>query len=39
MAIRKGNHALARKLYELNPAKCLAPNFKGHNSIFVATQK
>ena len=38
MAVRKGNHELAAKLFNLNKDKCLAPNFKGHNPIFIATK-
>ena len=38
MAVRKGNHELAAKLFELNRDKCLAPNYKGHNPISLATQ-
>lgn len=36
VAVRTGNHELAAKLYELNHDKCLAPNFKGHNPIFLS---
>ena len=39
MAVRKGNHELVSKLFEMNRDKCLSPNFKGHNAIFLATQK
>lgn len=51
VAVRTGQHELARKLFQNSEggdkpvikdhqfSKCLAPNFKGHNPIFIATQK
>ena len=36
-AVRAKNYALVQRLFDLRPEKCLSPNFKGHNPIFVAT--
>jgi ankyrin repeat protein len=37
-ACKSRNIELCRKLYEIKPEKCLAPNFKGRTPFFIATQ-